>query len=144
MNFEQRDEDDLHGLLSWFKAPIENAKAYPGGFDVEVPATGSAYSPQAGNAVLNFSDGSVRLSGGSLTEDILNIIVLNSNSKVANMSANKLTLNITTPLGLMKGTVVDPVSGKTLKFEGAVNQKQNLGSGYFINGAQSGTVRFGP
>ena len=42
--------------------------------------------------------------------------------------------------GLFKGSVLNPDTGKAFKFQGAINQSDNTGFGYFLNGGQSGSV----
>jgi hypothetical protein len=89
------------------------------------------------NAVVDFS-------GGNLGSDFSNNISLGLSSKVTNLSSNKLTMTFTTSTGLYKGTVIDPNSGLTLPFAGAVFQKTELGYGSLMGANQSSSVVVGP
>jgi hypothetical protein len=57
---------------------------------------------------------------------------------------NKLNLTITTSSGSFKGSLMNPLTGKAIPFNGVVLQKQNIGCGFFLDGDQSGNVYFGP
>jgi hypothetical protein len=101
------------------------------------------YAFTKGTPILNFSAGQVWLEFGNLPESFTNRIVFGTN-KVTNLSSNKLILTLTTSSGLLKGSVVNPATGKAILISGAVLQKQNIGSGYFLGTNQSGRVYFGP
>jgi len=94
--------------------------------------------------VLNFTNGQVVFEGGNLSQTITNEILLAGNNRVTNQSNNKLTLTITTSSGLFRGSVVEPVTSKSIAFNGAVLQKQNIGNGVFLGTNQTGRVLVGP
>ena len=50
------------------------------------------------------------------------------------------TLTLVPGSGLFRGTVVDPGGGRPMPFGGVIVQNQNMGSGYFLIGTQSGRV----
>jgi hypothetical protein len=93
---------------------------------------------------LNLPNAVIDFSGGNLSTDFSNNISLGLSSKVTNLSANKLTMAFTLSTGLYKGTVVDPSSGVTLPFAGAVFQKTQLGYGSLMGANQSSSVIVGP
>jgi hypothetical protein len=142
--------DDLGGPLSWFKLPQPRAKFYPAGFTLQTEAAGSVYSPayfantNGNNALLNFTNGLVVLENGGLTQPITNHISISSKNKVTNLDANKLSLTFATTSGFFHGAVTDPASLKSIPFNGALLQKQTNGSGFFLNGNESGRVILTP
>jgi hypothetical protein len=133
------------GNLTWIKPANLTAKYYPAGFTNQTRLSGFAYNPPSkGIPVLEFSGGTVTLDGGNLAQTITNYVLLDANNRVNNLDANKLSLTVTLPTGAFRGTVIDPVSLKTISFAGAVVQSQNRGSGNFLGTSQSGQVRLGP
>jgi hypothetical protein len=139
IQFGDNGEQDLGGTVSWIKQPNAKAKFYPGGFNIETNAAGSVYDSTI-SPVTGFSNGEVNLAGGNLAGNIANDISVGPDNKVANLSTNKLTLTITTKSGAFKGTVVDPATGKTIKYNGVLFQKDGTGSGAFFGTDQSGKV----
>jgi hypothetical protein len=146
MTFANHASDDLSGALSWIKLPVITARYYPGGFSAEVMASGSKFVKPllTTDLILNLPNAVVDFSGGNLSSDFSNDISLGLSSKVTNLSSNKLTMAFTTSTGLYKGTVVDPSSGLTLPFAGAVFQKTQLGYGSLMGANQSSSVVVGP
>lgn len=146
ITFANHAADDLSGALSWIKLPVMTSRYYPGGFTTEVMASGSTFVKpvSTGDLIINVPSGVVDFSGGNLSLDFSNNIALGLSSKVTNLSANKLTMAFSTSTGLYKGTVVDPTSGATLPFAGAVFQKTELGYGSLMGANQSSGVVVGP
>jgi hypothetical protein len=138
---------DLGGAISWIKQPIPKTTFYPAGFDVETESTGSSYQPPLTSAtpILDFSSGRVVLTDGNLAGGITNAVTIGLNNRVVdNTISNKLTLALIPSSGLFRGTAVNPVTRKLIAFNGALLQKQNLGSGNFLGTNQCGKVFFGP
>jgi lysyl endopeptidase len=138
-----RASDDIHGPVSWLKA-AQNGKFYPDGFDVEVTGIGSLYQkPSAGTPIIDLSSATVSFAGGDLNNPFANSVTIDTNSKVANQSGNKLTMTFTTTTGLFKGTAKSPDS-ENVSYRGTAFQKVNRAYGYFLGKDQSGTVVVGP
>lgn len=138
-----RGLDDIHGPLSWIKA-AQTAKYYPDGFDVEVTGIGSLYQkPAAGTRIIDLSDATVSFDGGNLNSSFGDSITIDTNSKVANQSGNKLTMSFATATGIFKGTATSP-DGQKVNYRGAAFQKVNRAYGYFLGTDQSGSVVVGP
>jgi hypothetical protein len=133
--------NDIDGLVTWIKL-AQASKLYPGGFTNQTEVIGSLYLFTNNVPVLNFSTGQVSLVNGNLAADITNQVVLETNNKVT--GTNKLSLTLTSSSGLFKGSVPDPVTGKTISFNGVVLQKQDFGSGFFLGTNQTGRIFFGP
>ncbi len=141
LTFTNESDQDIEGLLSWFKPSQQATTLYQAGFTNVVEAAGSAYSLTKGAPVLNLTGGYVLLEGGGLTQSITNLFTLEANNVVK--GSNKLSLTITTTTGLFKGTTTNS-AGATISFNGAVFQKQTNGFGQFLNADQSGNVYVAP
>jgi hypothetical protein len=102
-----------------------------------VPATST-------NSILQDTNATVFFSGGNLTEDFANAITLGLSSRVTNLSSNHLTLNFILPRGTYSGAVVDPATGRSKTFQGAVLQKPNKGYGFLTGTNQTSRVRILP
>ncbi len=142
LTFTNQATNDITGLVDWIKLPKPGAKLYPAGFTNSTEVLGSRYVFTNGIPVLNLSTGQVWLANGNLTQSFTNQIVLGANNKVT--GTNKLSLAITSASGLFKGTVPNPVSGKSVSFQGIILEKQNFGGGFFLGTNQSGRVFIGP
>jgi hypothetical protein len=143
VDFVGRTSDDLHGVLTWIKAPSPAAKFYPEGFVVQTEAVGSRYvAPLKGTPVINVHTGQVWFANGNLGQSFTNHVILSSNNTIINLNSNKLALTITPATGLFKGTVNVPGIQKTFPFTGVLIQKQNSGFGFFLGTNQTGRVRF--
>jgi len=139
--FTNAVDGDLGGPLSWIKSPIAKARYYPAGFNRTVPAIGSLYNWLTSPG---FTNGTVVVNGGGLATSIVSEVTIDSRGKVIDLSDNGLKLNLKGPQGLFKGSVVDPTTTETIRFNGAILQKQSGGSGFFLGGDQSGKVVIGP
>jgi hypothetical protein len=120
------------------------ARYSPEGFTNELNLIGSVYHPPSNgtNRVLDVTNGIVVLTGGNLNQALTNPVVLNANNRVT--SSNKTSLNIVLSTGSFRGNAPGPVAGKTISFRGALLQKENRGTGFFLGTNQSGKVYFGP
>lgn len=146
ITFTNAPTTDLNGALSWIKPANVRSKYYPSGFAVIVDAAGARYNAPVGvgSKALNIALGNVVLTDGNLARSITNLVSLGSNNKVTNLSSNKLSLSITLSTGSFSGSVVNPATAKSIRIQGALQQKLNTGYGYFLGTNQSGQVFFGP
>jgi len=146
INFDTNAVDtDFSGLANWFKQTQITAKHYRDGFTNETTLLGSLYtSPTATNPVLDFANAIVGFVGGNIATNFTNNVRLDLDSKVVNLSSNKLTLTISKPSGLFSGTVNPPGVTRSLPYKGAVLQKQNVGGGFILGTNRSGRVSFAP
>jgi hypothetical protein len=144
LSFIDLPESDLGGTVAWLKQPRPFTSLYPSGFTIESDAVGSLYSFTNGIPVLplNEGKGEVVLESGGLAQSITNSFVLDSANKVT--SPEKLTLSIKTSSGLFSGAMIDPATGKSISFSGAVLQKQNRGAGFFGLSNETGRVIIEP
>ncbi|HHY84619.1 MAG TPA: tandem-95 repeat protein [Verrucomicrobia bacterium] len=144
ITFEDREGDDLNGTVAWVKAPGARSKLYTGGFNLLSPAVGSLFYVPKGAPALSMSEGRVIFAGGDLSSSFENAIAFNAKGKVVNLSDNKLSLAISTKTGTFKGKVVNPTTGGTHSFAGAVLQKQNAAFGYLTGSSQTSRVEVQP
>ncbi len=142
MTFANSGGADIEGPLSWFKKPNPVASFYPAGFDVEPDGIGSRYDSTLSPAI-GFVDGFFTFTGGNLTTDFMNDVAFAAGNKVVNLSPNKLTFKLKTD-GTFSGSAVNPSTGRSLKYSGALLQKQGVGGGYFLGTDQSGKVLVAP
>lgn len=142
VSFTNRPGSDLEGAISWIKPPQAAPQLYPAGFDVQSDLIGSAYSGV--NPVFNFTNGIISFTGGDLAEDFSNAFAISAANKIVNLNSNRLSLKLTASSGLFSGTVTPPAGGKPLPFNGAVLQKQNNASGFFLGPGRSGHVLISP
>lgn len=124
--------DDLSGLMNWFKR-TQVAKYYGTGFTNESMIIGSRFTPPtATTRLLELTTGVVGFTNGGLVADFANDVTLDAAGKVTNLDMNKLSLNLNKSSGLITGAVTPPTGGRSLPVKGAVLQRQNRGSGYFL------------
>lgn len=136
-------DTDLSGLMNWFKR-TQVAKYYGAGFTNESTIVGSRFvPPTATTRLLALTTGVVGFTNGNLMADFANDVTLDAAGKVTNLDTNKLSLSLNKASGLMAGAVTPPTGGRSLPFKGAVLQKQNRGSGYFLGTNSSGRVSLG-
>jgi plastocyanin len=151
VTFDPTPTNDLTGDVSWIRSPSTKSygssgptttRPFTSGFIAESTLTGFKYvRPATGTPVLNFSQGELILAGGDLTSSITNDLTLAANSRVTNLSSNKMTLSFNLPTGTFRGTVAEPdVPTTRIAFSGVVLQGTNAGRGYFLGTTQSGTV----
>jgi hypothetical protein len=138
----------LSGQVAWIKQSGVPGSYYASGFTNSIDASGVPYHrPAIGNRALNWANGSGQLilGGAGLSLPFTNYCTLDVNNRVtAGSSASKLSLSISTSSGYFQGSVLDPASGKTLKFQGALFQNWNVGLGYFVGPNKTGEIFLGP
>jgi plastocyanin len=153
VNLGTTSTNALSGDVTWIRTPSTKAygsgssgsaapQPFAAGFMVVSALTGFPYvRPASGSPILGFTDGRLVFTGVDLTSLITNDVVLNSNSRITNLSSNKLTLSFNLQTGTFRGTVADPnLSSKRYAFSGVALQTTNVGRGYFLGATQSGTV----
>jgi hypothetical protein len=133
------------GLVNWITPGRRTAKFYPDGFTNESLAFGSSYHPPSGSGthVLNLTNAVVIFEAGSLLASFTNKVLFEANDTISNQSSNRLTLAFTKQTGLWRGTVLDPATAEPIRFQGAVQQAQRSGNGFFLTTNKSGRVRLG-
>jgi hypothetical protein len=136
-------DSDLSGTLSWIKPALPGAKLYRSGFALSFDVSGSRYRPPTNSTdrVLGFTDGTMTFTMGS--DHFENAVAFTNDNKLINLASNKLTLIVTRPTGLFRGTVTPPGTSRTVSFNGALHQKGQYGSGFFTGTNQTGRAHLG-
>ena len=142
MQFNGPASDGFSGECVWTK-PGGEAAPYSGGLTNAVTILGSNYIVPP-LAYRSFGGSQIVLNGGDLASAITNSVMWGLNNKVVSQGPNKMSLSLTSATGLFKGTIVDPVTGKSVPFQGVLYEKGNVGLGFFPGGNQSGAVSFAP
>lgn len=117
VSFVKRPNDDLHGTLSWLKLPTPST-FYPSGLTIASDAVGSAFTPGPQPYVF----GRVQLQMG-----------LNGDGLI-------MALKISPTIGTFTGSILNRVTGKPVKFQGALVDKLNAGYGFVLGTNQSTPV----
>lgn len=143
MNFETLGNNDLDGTISWIKEPNATERYYSGGFDLDIAAVGSAYNPALA-PLTGFADGQFTLTGGNLASSISSLTALSAANKLTDISSNKLSIKFSTGNGLFSGSILNRGTGKSVKFNGIVLQRQQESPGFFLGTNQTGRVEWKP
>src|SRR5262249_41858453 len=77
--------EDVGGMVNWIKKPDDKAKFYPDGFTVQTNLTGSAYI-STNKPVTGFTNGTLALLGGNITNAFTNAVAIDARNKVTNLS----------------------------------------------------------
>jgi hypothetical protein len=134
-------DSDLSGNLLWFKQAQPGARYSPAGFTNGVAMVGSSYRPpDATNAALNLTSGTLAFTNLELGLAFENQITLSPPATIANLSPNKISLSLSKPTGLFTGSVTPPSGGKAWPFSGVLLQKRTMGAGFLLGTNQSGAV----
>ena len=139
--------ETLGGTVAWVK-PRSTAKYYSEGFSWMTQATGARYlAPGNGANILGAASSTFNLTmtGGNLSQGLTNQLAFNSFTQARNLAgANKAQVTFVTSTGLFRGNAVDPLTRKSIPFNGVLIQNQNGGSGYFLGADQGGRVTISP
>jgi hypothetical protein len=139
--FNGSTDEDLSGDVTWIRPEMAWTWFYPRGFAVIDTVSGSHYvRPPRGTKVLDLTTARIEFNGGNLDRGITNHIVLDSNNRVLNQSANGLRLSFSLSNGSFGGSVKDPITFYWIPFKGVVLQKNNVGAGFFPGWDQTGEV----
>ncbi len=104
------------------------------------------YTPPARRtSALSFTEGMAVFSGGNLSEPVTNTFAVGPTGKITNTGITKFGLAVIPSKGLFSGRFINPASGNSTPYKGALYQSQNAGYGYFLGtNRQSGLVFIGP
>ena len=146
LNFDTNPPVNFSGDLKWFKKTKISDKVYRNGFTNAVTLTGSPYAPPAaGTRAVNWTNGTVILSGGNLSGPITNQVTLGTNNVfTVTDGTNQLVLSITGTNGLVSGSFKHPAITLPVPLKGAVLQNSNAIYGAFVGTNQSGALLIGP
>jgi hypothetical protein len=135
--------NDLSGDLVWIKPTRPDRALYPAGFTNHLAVIGSAYErPGSTQPMLTWTHGTVVVMEGELAGPLSNAVTLRLGGRVevGPGSIPDLSLSVSPSTGLFKGTFRHPAQGRT-RLYGVWLQKEDIGTGYFMGGAESGRVQ---
>jgi hypothetical protein len=136
---------DLSGSVFWIKNPQATSRLYPGGFNTALAPFGGIYTPPArGEPILSLTTGTLMFSGGNLSGDFSNDVILSPNNKISNQSPNRLSMTFVLSTGVFNGSVIPPSGTRGIPFHGAVFQDDDRAYGYFLGASESGSVVLQP
>ena len=142
MAFASNTNSDLAGRLIWLKQAGTTSKYYRGGFSCECDAFGSIYLRT--DPILKLPTACLTFCGGGLASSITNTITIGARNAVGT-PGKQLKLSFSSSTGTFSGAVLDPASGKSLPFSGAVFQKLSTAYGtLFGTGDQTSEVTLTP
>jgi cyclophilin family peptidyl-prolyl cis-trans isomerase len=146
MTFTNGLGDEVHGRVYWRRGRAVQGPLFPGGFETEIDAFGSRYTPVPGTPVVALGVWPMQFSGGNLPLDFTDDISLSSANKLTGPTPYPMTVNLNLATGLFSGSVKRPGSSlaRTVPFRGVVLQKRNSGYGNFLSTDKTGGVFFGP
>ena len=139
ITFNTNQLQQMQSSLSWIRTPNGSAPTYPGGFSIQLPFAASFYTPPpAGQRVLNWAYGQLRLTGTDLFPAVTNTIKLTTNNAFEVLSPNvgMVQLSLDAPSGLINGSFVHPWFGTTNQLRGAVLGSSNYIRGQYTVGSQ--------
>jgi len=134
---------DFDGLLGWDSAPAKGNGAYSNGFAAGASVIGSRYTAPAhgirvlqfanttANGILDFGQAGTAASPSPL------LVTLSANNTIGG-GRGKLSMAIGLGNGLFLGAIAGPST--QLPFRGAIFQRQNIGSGWFVERSFTGPV----
>jgi len=130
-----------YGAITWVRPADLRAKHYPAGFTNQMGAFVSKYESTLHASVLQYSIGQSIFQNGNPSESFTGGFTIDSHGRIS--GPNNLNVAVA-PSGSFKGSVKNPLTGKTIPFGGVFLHRQQFGRGFFLDGDQSGSVYFGP
>lgn len=140
---------DLDGDVFWSR-PATATHFFPGGFSIHCGGIGSRYaSPGAGLGILNFGSGTnnafVNYGTGDSTNQVLEVGTFDLKSRLTvSPTADKIKFSFRPTDGVFTGTFINFGDSRPTAFQGAVLQKKNIATGYFIGKNASGFISIAP
>ncbi len=144
IDFATAPGSDCTATLDWVKPVRSRDKYYDLGFATELDLKGARYVAPVRAVALPFPPGPVNFAAeqGSLTNPLIESVVLSPVNKITVTGANpqKLKVTFVPATGGFLGSFTHPVSGKTVKFEGVLYQNTTTpkAEGFFYGPLTSG------
>jgi hypothetical protein len=134
---------NVAGSVTWIKPANSTNQFYPAGFTNDLDVVASTYiAPGLGVPILAAAVTSFVISGGDVSVPLTNAITLNASNQITVAPPNALQLNATvsTNNGAITGTFINPTTGATNSFKGAVVQSDNFAAGQFSSATNAGAI----
>lgn len=139
VRFKEQAEGDLFGQFAWKR------NSEDGNSDIPVTVLGFRYEPPTkGRLALSREEGMTAVKGGDMIEPWVERVQLDAKQKITPVkrSGSELSLTIAPGSGLFTGSFLHPVTGRLVDVQGAVLQRQNLGTGCFLGPTNAGRLSF--
>ena len=136
----------LSAQCDWFKPAVPTDAFYPAGFATKFDLIGSPYvKPPAKTRVLNFVDApanaKITIGAGNGNPTLPPIVAtLGKDNTIKALASGKFTMKLQLSTGFFSGTFLESGNGATKKFNGALLQTQNFGSGFINGNAETGFI----
>ncbi len=142
VEFARGSASDLSGMISWIRPAQIGSPYYPAGFAVDVPASGSVFTPPpVGTRVVSFNRGTLTLTGGNLDAPVTVPALLDELNRITFPGGEAVTLKANPRDGRIVGTYLPGGSTKPGKLFGVVDQKMDAAIGFFLGTNQGGAFR---
>lgn len=155
---EARSTDGAFGapVFIWIKESDPSDRYYPDGFEYfnspnqwKSLVAARYYPPGRNTNAVSWTEGTVLMDGGNLTATLSNRVTVALNKfTVVGENPNQLSLKLTPGTGLLSGTFLHPMTGRKVKFNGALLQLPSpegpMGGGWFLGTSESGYLRLQP
>jgi len=135
---------DVSGDAYWLRMSGAKPPTYTNGFLLSSAIIGSAFASSAVTNLLGLSEAQMifDLPAGGLM--VTNRIAFGSGTRVTNQGPRAMKLTISPSSGLFSGRTDLSGDGPSTAFRGAMLQRQQMGSGYFLLSNQVGRVYLMP
>ena len=135
---------NVSGQINWIKPAIAAGRYYPAGFNKQLNLSGSGYvRPETGQKVINLSLGLLTLTGGSMSTQILESLIIGSDNKIAISGVSRPTMTVNLDNGTFSGSFFHPVTRLATPFKGVFVQDETTAIGFFLGPSRSGAVVIG-
>lgn len=144
LQFGTPSTNEVSGELQWVRPQRNDSRLYPLGYSGTLSATGSRYQASGTDEVpLSWTDGSIQFSGGNLVSPAVNQVTwLPGGALISNGGdLAGLTYRLNRSTGVFRGKFVRPENGRSVSYAGVLDQRSDLGAGYFLGSDQGGLVR---
>ncbi len=138
ITFSNMPPSSLGGELVWFKPALPASKYFPTGLTNQTSAIGSSFfvsTPFRGFGQVNFTNSIVTLAGGNLPVAITNVLTADGSPS----GPNQMTLKWNNINGLVRGSFLHPLTGRSTPLHGVFLQNQGTARGYFLGTNQPGS-----
>jgi hypothetical protein len=140
LRFTNRPWSDFDGPLHWSRPANPTSPSYPAGFAVASFCVGSVYNA-TNTPLLALTNVAMAFYGGSLGIGFQNQVTFLPSGSLTNYSTNKLSFSLTKSTGLFSGSVVNPATGASFNYNGALLQKWNAALGQALISGRTSAVK---
>ena len=141
ITLEPTGQRNVSGQVNWIKPAIAATRYYPAGFNKQLNFSGSGYvRPATGQKVINLSLGLLTLTGGNMSTQILESLIIGSDNKIAISGVSRPTMTVNLDNGTFSGSFIHPVTRLATPLKGVFVQDETTAIGFFLGSSRSGAV----